>query len=332
MSRQVFVAMTQFCADDDRPRRLLQEAGFEVRENASGRPLGREELLTAVRHADAVLAGQEVYDAEILEALPRLRCISRCGVGTDRIDLQAASKRGVAVLTTATEVVDPVAEMTVAMMLALARNLSRYVHDVDAGLWQRLPGHLLSEWTVGLVGFGRIGRAVHRQLAPFGPRVVVTDPNVPSHELPTGVTILDLKSLLGEADLVSLHASRLRSEGPLIGRTELAAMKSGGRLVNTSRGYLVDEAALLERLESGHLAAAALDVYAEEPYAGPLAHLPQVLCTPHVATFTTSSRSAMELGCAQNVVDFCSADPQPRQPPCTQPHPQKGDRYFHGSS
>ena len=119
------------------------------------------------------------------------------------------------------------------------------------------------------MGFGRIGRAVERYLRVFGPRVVVTDPNVQADELPEGVELQDLPALLAEADLVSLHASRRPEEGPLLGPNEIAMMRPGSRLVNTARGYLVDEQALSEALKSNHLAGAALDVFEAEPYAGP---------------------------------------------------------------
>ena len=305
MSRQIiYVALQQFCEQDDRPRRALEDAGLTVRLNTLGRRLKPEEMAAQLREADAVLAGVEPYDASLLSQLPRLRCISRCGIGTDAIDLAAAQQRRIAILTTVDEVVEPVAQMTVAMILALARNLPLHGADAHQGLWRKHTGHLLSEWTIGLVGFGRIGRAVERYLRVFGPRVLVSDPNVTQDTLPEQVQLCDLAALLAESNVVSLHAGRRPEDGPLIGRQALGAMKQGSRLVNTARGYLVDEAALEEALTSGHLAGAALDVFESEPYSGPLAKLPQVLCTPHVSTLTTASRAAMELCCAQNVVDF----------------------------
>lgn len=304
--KTVYVALSQFCQFDDRPRRVLTEAGFNLRENTSGRRLRREEMIEAMGDADAVLAGLEPYDAEILARLPRLRCISRCGVGTDNIDLEMVGQRSIAVLTTDDEVVEPVAQMTVAMILALARNFPLHVAESRMGQWHERVGCLISEWTIGLIGFGRIGRAVERYLRVFGPRVLVADPYVQNNELPTGVRLCDLSTLLPQADLISLHAARRRENGPLIGSKEICKMKSGSRLVNTARGYLVDEVALFQALEGGHLAAAALDVYGQEPYADPLAKLPQVLCTPHVASLTRVSRAAMELRCAENVRTFFS--------------------------
>lgn len=302
--KTVYVALQTFCETDDRPLRTLQEAGFVVRRNSFGRRLRREEIPAVAKEADAVLAGVEPYDVTVLSTLPRLRCISRCGVGTDSIDLEAARIHHIAVLTTPDEVVQPAAEMTVAMILALARNIPQHIRQMAAGQWVKQSGNLLSEWTVGLVGYGRIGRAVAKLLQPFGCRLIVHDPYVGASGVPPALTLLGLPELLSQSDLVSLHACRRLEQGALLGREQILGMKRGSRLVNTARGHLVDEGALTEALRSGHLAAAALDVYSEEPYSGALTQLPQVLLTPHVSSLTRASRAAMELRCANNVVEF----------------------------
>lgn len=300
----VYVALQQFCEYDERPRQVLIDAGVAVRQNMLGHRLRREELLRELDGVEAVLAGVEPYDAQLLEALPKLRCISRCGAGADSIDVQAATRRQIAVFTTPDETVEAVAQMTVAMALALARNLPLHLADIRAGRWRKHTGSVLGEWTIGLIGFGRVGRAVERVLRAFGPRVLVTDPAVPPAELPPGVEWQPLPSLLAQSDLVSLHAAGRQDEGPLLGQHEFTLIKKGSRVINTARGFLIDEQALHAALVSGHLASAALDVYHEEPYVGPLATLPQVLCTPHVATLTKTSRSAMELRSAQQIVEF----------------------------
>ena len=298
----VYVTLQQFCEADERPRQALLEAGIDLRCNTLGRRLRREELAGLLQEADAVLAGVEPYDADLLARLPRLRCISRCGTGTDAIDLGAARERGIAVYTTPDEVVEPVAQLTVGMILALARNLPLHLADARAGRWQKRVGALLSEWMIGLVGFGRIGRRVEALLRAFGPRVLACDPAGDAAGAPPGVALVDLPTLLARADLVSLHASRRTGDGPLLGRRELMMMKPGAFLVNTARGFLVDEAALAEALREGRLAGAAVDVFQAEPDMGALAALPNALCTPHVATLTSASRAAMERRAAANIV------------------------------
>ena len=299
----VMVALQQFCEHDTRPHRLLEEAGFAIRLNQLGQRLRREDMPEALKDADAVLAGVEPYDASVLAALPRLRCISRCGVGTDSIDLEAARHHGIAVYTTTDEVVEPVAQLTVAMILALARNIPLHVADARQGAWIKRTGALLSEWTIGLVGFGRIGRAVERYLRPFRPRLLIADPHLSPAQAPQGAELRELPVVLAQADLISLHASRAPHEGPLLNREAIARMKRGSYVVNTARGFLVDEAALYNAIVRGHLAGAALDVFGDEPYTGLLATLPQVLCTPHISTLTKASRAAMEYQCAKRVVE-----------------------------
>lgn len=310
----IYVSLQQFCEQDDRPRRLLEGAGLEVRVNPLGRRLRREEMTALLRDADGILAGVEPYDSGILDALPRLRCISRCGVGTDAIDLEAARRRGITIYTTTDEVVEPVAQLTMAMILALARHIPQQLAEMRAGQWTKRIGALLSEWTIGLVGFGRIGRAVARYLWPFGPRLLAADPHVDARDLPEGVVLRPLPSLLAESHLVSLHASRRVTEGPLISRAEFALMPRGSYLVNTARGFLVDETVLYEALCSGALAGAALDVFQDEPCTSPLAQLPNVLCTPHIATLTNASRTAMEWRCAYNVVQHFATKIAPACP------------------
>jgi len=300
----IYVALSEYCKYDQEARDLLHKSGFKVRENRTGRRLRREETLELLNDADGVLAGLELYDSALLSALPRLRCISRCGVGTDNIDIEAARRHQITILTTEEEVVEPVAQMALAMILALARNFPLHCSEGHAGLWLKHTGYLLSEWTIGLVGFGRIGRAVGRYLQAFGPRLLVSDPNVEVNELPDGIRLCDLSVLLSESDLISLHAASRLEEGPLLDQNRIALMKPGSRLVNTARGHLVEEKALYRALKSGHLAGAALDVFETEPYVGPLARLPQVLCTPHVSTLTRASRVAMELRCTESVVKF----------------------------
>lgn len=299
----VFVALSQFCENDPTPERFLREAGWVVRRNPLGRRLTREEVPHLLQGAQAVLAGVEPYPAETLAQLPNLRCISRCGTGTDSIDLKAAERSGITVLTTPDEVVPAVAELTVAMILALARNFPLHGTDLKAGHWQKRTGRLLSELTIGLIGFGRIGKRVSELLRVFGARLLVTDPQAnPSDP----VVRVPLHQLLVEADVVSLHASGAPEKGCLLGKQEIASMKPGAMLVNTARGHLVDEPALIEALRQGHLSAAALDVFREEPCSGELMQLPSVLATPHVGSLTVSSRAAMERRCAKNVVDFFS--------------------------
>ena len=302
--KTVYVTLSEFCQHDDRPRRLLKDAGFQVLENTTGRRLKAEELYDCLKDVDGVVAAVEPYSADLLARLSRLKCISRCGIGTDAIDLMAAQKHGIAVLKTGDEIVAPVAQMTIGMIFALARNFIPHKCDFLEGAWKKHTGFLLSEWTIGLVGFGRIGQAVERYLRVFGPKIIVHDPYLQPDILPQGVENCGLETLLARSDLVSIHATRSSKEGYLLGRKELMKMKKGSFLVNTARGYLIDEEALQEVLTTTHLKGAALDVFSNEPYHGALTRLPNVLATPHTATLTRASRIAMELKAVQNLVTY----------------------------
>ena len=296
--------LSEFCRYDEKARSLLQEAGFMLRENPAGKRPDKRQTIELLRDCDAVLAGVEPYDEEVLQALPRLRCISRCGMGTDSIDMHATSRRNIGVFATTDEVVRPVAEMTVAMVFALARRFPLFARASAVDFWKKHTGRLLSELVVGLVGYGRIGREVERCLVPLVKRILVYDPYVDMSALSTGVEPCAFDALLKNSDIVTLHVNRPASDGVMIGEREFALMRQGAYLVNTARGHLVDEEALIVALKSGWLAGAALDVYAQEPYSGPLLSIPQVLCVPHVATLTVSSRIQMETRCALNVIDF----------------------------
>lgn len=298
--KKVFVSLSQFCEADEAPRKLLLDAGFEVIENRTGRRLQAGELPVVLEGIDAVLAAVEPYSAELLGQLPGLKCISRCGAGVDAIDLQAAKKNSITVLATRDEVAEPVAQMTLGFILALSRNMGRHFHDFQNREWKKHTGYLLREWTIGVVGFGKIGKKVVEYLKPFGCQIEIADPF-------SDQATCTFKTLLAKSDLVTLHVGRDPKEGALFSFPEFERMKRGSYFVNTARGYLVDEAALEKFLKNGHLAGAALDVFEQEPYRGDLAHLPQVIATPHVATLTVASRAAMELKAAQNIVDFFSS-------------------------
>ncbi|MYR47707.1 hydroxyacid dehydrogenase [Streptomyces sp. SID4928] len=250
-----------------------------------------------------IIAGNEPLTAEVLRALPRLRCISRCGTGTDNIDLDAARALGISVRRTPDAPVTAVAELTVGLVLTLLRHLHTLNAAVHAGGWPRLAGTLLEGRTVGIVGLGRIGRAVTDRLTPFGCRIVAADPSPEAARWAENrpVEMGGLPGLLAAASILLLHTPS--TDRPLLGEAEFAAMRPGALLVNVARGKLVDEAALHRALLDERLAGAALDVFHEEPYKGPLAAMPQVVLTPHIGSFTTESRTAMEIQAVAHLLE-----------------------------
>jgi phosphoglycerate dehydrogenase-like enzyme len=230
--------------------------------------------------------------AQVFAAAPRLRVVARYGVGTDRVDLAAAARHGATVTITPGANANAVAELTVALLFSLARPLVKGRDAVGVGQWPALSGVELAGRSLGLVGVGRIGSLVAAKAAALGMRVLAFDPNLsaaPPAEL------VDLGTLVAQADFVSLHAPLTSQTEKMVDRTFLAAMKPGAALVNTARGALIDEAALLWALRDGPLAAAALDVFDPEPPPPdhPLLGRADVLVTPHIGPHTAEATAAM---------------------------------------
>ena len=247
-------------------------------------------LADGLAGAWAVIAGSERYDADGLDLLPDLRLIARCGVGYDAIDIESATAHGVLVTITVDANSDGVADLAVALMLACLRRLALGDRSAREGMWrpEGLAGDLTGA-TVGVVGLGRIGRKLVERLGGFGCRLLATEPD-PDRDFcgAHGVEVVPLAELLPVVDVLSLHAPLTDDTRALIGTRELAAMKSSAVLVNTSRGGLVDEAALVEALRERRLAGAGLDVFAREPLPPdhPLATLDNVVLSPHAASFS----------------------------------------------
>jgi len=286
---------------------MLRQSGFEVRFPHRGGLTEETETIEAVREAAATIAGSEPYTERVLAALPNLRVISRWGVGVDCIDLDAVTRHGVAVAITPGSNHEAVAEHTIAMLLALIRSLARQNREIRRGVWNKVPLLPMRGRTLGLIGMGRIGQSVAVRAAPFRLRLVAYDP-VPDRAFAQthSIELVDLDTLLGEADYVSLHLPLTPSTSGLINRETLSRMKPGSFLVNTARGGLIVEEHLLAALQSRHLAGAGLDVFAQEPPspANPLLALENVLVTSHLAGVDVQSSMDMAVQAAQSIIDL----------------------------
>ncbi|MGN6188402.1 MAG: phosphoglycerate dehydrogenase [Conexibacter sp.] len=254
--------------------------------------------------AIAAIVSADPFTAEVFEAAPELRVIARTGVGVDSIDLDAATRAGVVVTTTPGLNDETCADHALALLLATLRRVVEHDASVRRGEWDR--GGALTPWDlhgkrVGVIGYGRIGRSVVRRLNAFRTEIKIFDPVA---ELDAQLACETLDELLAWADVVTLHAPLTAATQGLIGAPELAAMKPGAILVNTSRGGLVDEQALLAALTSGRLRAAALDVFADEPPSnGALRQLPNVVLSPHIGGLSCEAIDAMARQCVQQVLD-----------------------------
>ena len=260
----------------------------------------REELMAALANVDGVIGSNQLpMDAEVLASGPNLRVVSNFGVGFDNVDLEAATAASVLVCNTPGVLTDAVADLTLGLILALSRRLPEAERFARDGDWQRGGGLALgtdvSGKTLGIVGLGRIGVAVAERADAFGMEIAFHDTfREPPIERPR-CTYGELDDLLAEADFLSLHVDLRPETHHLIGQRELGLMKPTAHLINTSRGPVVDQAALVAALKGGEIAGAALDVLEEEPLRpdDPLAAMPNVILLPHIGSATVETRLAM---------------------------------------
>ena len=284
-------------------KKMLLDAGFELACNDTGRKLDRDEQKALIADAFAVIAGTESYDDDMLAAAPNLKLIVRFGVGTDNFDLEAMKRRGIQVGVISNN--NCVAEFAVALILGIMKNLRLFDNAVRQGQWSRFTMRELKSKTVGIVGFGRIGRRLAQLLQGFDVELVAYDPYMNETEAARlNVKPVALDELFACSDVISLHIPATPQTHHLINRDTIAKMKDGAYLVNTSRGVLIDEEALKEALESGKLAGAALDVFEREPVTKDLAlnGLDNILMAPHVAALSVETNYNAGITCAESVI------------------------------
>lgn len=316
---KVLVTTRQFDAE---AARFLEDHGCAVvpsglPSDAMDSDIPDADLHRLLEGAQGWVVGQRVVSRAMLEAHPGLVAIARRGVGYDRVDAVAARELGRVVTIAAGSNDGAVADHALALMLAVARRLKENNARILAGDWRAAGGMDLCGKTVGLIGFGRTAKGVARRLAGFDAKVLVSTPRFDPAEAGPHVRPAPLNELLAESDVVSLHAPLNPATRHLIGKEALARMKPGAILVNTGRGGLVDDAALLEALSAGHLFGAGLDVFeseedeAKRPIAEALAALPQVVATPHVAASTKEALALGNMISARCVVATLTGAPMP---------------------
>jgi D-3-phosphoglycerate dehydrogenase len=289
-------------------REPIAEAGLELLRSRFEVDVDGESDLAEIigRYEAIVIRSGTTLDAAMLDRAERLRVIGRAGVGVDNVDIEAATRHGIVVANAPESTVISAAEHTIGLLLALSRNIPQAHAAMKAGRWERTKyaGHELAGKTLGLLGFGRIGQQVARRALALGMRVVAVDPFVSRDRFrELGVERAETRDeALSESDFVSLHLPLTAETRGAFDADALATCRDGARIVNTARGELVDETALLAALSSGKLAAAALDVFSEEPYTGPLLELENVIVTPHLAASTEEAQDRAGLIVAEQVV------------------------------
>jgi len=305
--------------------RILRAAGLAVDVKVGLKP---EELEAVIGDYDAVAVRSATkITAKVLEKATRLKVVGRAGVGVDNVDLPAATRRGVVVMNTPGGSSVTVAELTVAMIMALSRHIAQATSSVKAGKWEkkRFQGRELAGKTLGVVGIGNIGSVVVDRCQAMKMRVLAYDPFISAEAAANmGVELVSLEELWRAADVVSLHVPLTDLTRNLVNARTLAQMKKGALLVNCARGGIVDEKALAEALASGHLGGAALDVFEKEPPAAdhPLFKVDNFIATPHIGASTEEAQAAVAVAIAEQLALYLSQGvvknavnvPSPRRP------------------
>lgn len=290
------VTPTSYGQNDPALRIKLQEEVQDVVYNMMGRPLSSGELQKLVLDSDGFIAGLDTIDCSVIQKANRLKVIARYGVGVDNIDLVAAKSKEIIVTNTPGANSASVAELTVGLILSLARSIPDVVAKTKTGEWPRISGWSLVGKVVGLLGFGSIGKQVARRLRGFDCSTLAYDP-VPDMAFAReyGVQIRTRDDVIRNSDFLSLHVPLLEETTRMVNAPFLNQMKIGAFLINTARGELVDEECLYEALKGNKLQGAALDVFTKQPPGrdNPLLKLPQVIATPHIGSHTDGSMNAM---------------------------------------
>ena len=279
------------------------------------RPTDFEEQIERVRGASAIINSRSYiqWQREAIEQLPELGHITVCGIGTDSIDLVAAREHGVMVSNIPGKTAPVVAEHSFALMWAIAKQVTWYMDSMRAGMWTKMDGMFLAGKTAGIIGTGNIGAEMARLCRAVGMNVIAWTFN-PSDERAArlGVEFVEFSELLERSDVISIHIQQTPESYHMIGEPELAMMKAGALLVNVARGPIVDEVALVNALNSGHLGGAALDVFEEEPLPEnhPLLDCEHAILTPHIADMTPEGLDLLNQGVVENTLAYLNGTPQ----------------------
>ena len=304
---RVAILSRSFGTASHAPFKVLESAGIPYTIVHNQEPQNTEHIAEIVGDADAVICGSDVMDRYVFDRCPNLKIISKHGVGLDSIDQKLAEERGIFVCCTPSANFETVADFAMTLILALQRDLRSNIIMTKTPSWNK-PAltHDLFRATVGIMGYGRIGRAVAERLCGFQARILVYDPYLDASKISTPNTkLVSMDEVLSQSDIISLHLPLTDSTKNIMNRDAFAKMKQGASIVNTSRGAIMDYRALYDALRSGKLRSAAVDVYPQEPPVNePLLELPNVIATPHIATYTVESNDRMGIAAAKNIVDF----------------------------
>ena len=304
---KVLISSRSFGKINSEPIDALKNAGFEIVVNPYNKKLDEGELIELIGDAVGLIAGTESITENVLNHAKLLKVISRYGVGLDNVDLAAAKNRCIEVYNTPNAPAKAVAELTLSLILNLVRRIPESSQPMKDGIWKPQMGHSLYGKTLGIIGLGRIGKELVKLVQPFNVDIFAYEkyPDadfVESHIIRLG----SLEDVLSQSDVVSIHVPLMKETRNIISAKELSLMKHNSVLINTARGGLINEDALISVLKEGTIAGAALDAFENEPYTGDLLNLDNVLLTPHIGTYTEETRMIMEMETVENLIKALS--------------------------
>jgi len=296
MSHNLLISTSSFNIDkNEKLLRELKFKNFNISFNESGKKLSEDVLINTISKYDAIIAGTENYNEKILDKAIKLKIISRLGVGLDNIDLKIAEKKNIKIMKTKTSPGLAVAELCLCLTLDILRKVTLHNNDLKQSIWSKNMGNLLSGKTLGIVGLGVIGKRLIKLLLGFNLDILAHDLNVDSEfAKENNIRYVSLKELFSASDIISIHLNLTENTYQIINKFYLDLMKKHSIIINASRGGIIDEEALYQKLKEGSILGAGLDVFETEPYDGKLKNLPNVILTPHIGSYAQEIRDKME--------------------------------------
>lgn len=291
---KVVVGASSFAGSSQKAINMLLDKGIEVVKNPYERRLNEEEIIRHLQGADGLLAGLEPLNERVFKNAPKLKAIARIGIGLDNVDMEAAEKFGIKISNTPDAPTAAVAEMALAALLAMGHKIIPSNEDVHNKIWKKRIGFSLCGLNVLFIGYGRIGKRFAEYLKYFGSNILVYDPFLPE------ISQDNLKEALNKADVITLHVS---GKEEILKEELFSFMKNGVVIMNCSRGTLINEDALYEGLKSGKISQFWGDVFWEEPYKGKLLECSNAILTPHISTYNSLCREAMETEAVKNLLE-----------------------------
>jgi D-3-phosphoglycerate dehydrogenase len=294
--KRVLFAIGNFTLDKDEIKSILPATDYELIFNTTGEDLNFEKYPECFEDIDYILAGLETYSDTFFLQFPRVSCISRIGVGTDNIDLNAAHSTATRICITSDKPSVSVAELCIGNMISLLRHTHQMSNHLKNNIWKQFQGNDLRNQHVGIVGLGSIGKEAVKRLHPFGCSIFSASRSWNEQFAETyNVHRLSLDELFQTCSVISIHLPMEASTTKIINKEMIASMPEGSIIINTSRSGVIDNDAVCDALSSGHLAGVAIDVFDEEPDAYPYTDAPNVILSPHIGSFTQQTRKAMEI-------------------------------------